>query len=141
MPLPPRLLRCPAFPRCCSPKITPIATAWPNRPLLWWWVCRAAIATSVAPRVAALLDVMVMSDVTAVIDADTFERPIYAGNAVQTVKSGDAKKVFTVRTASFAAVAAGGAAAVGEIGGAGGRAPPVFRLGAKTGWPPRTARN
>ncbi|MFZ0098927.1 MAG: FAD-binding protein [Gemmobacter sp.] len=78
-----------------------------------------AFAKNVLPRVAALLDVMVLSDVTAVVDADTFERPIYAGNAIQTVKSSDAKKVFTVRTANFAAVGAGGAAAVEKIGGAG----------------------
>ena len=69
-------------------------------------ICGAATAfcKNVMPRVAALLDVMVMSDVTAVVDAGTFERPIYAGNAIQTVKSGDAKKVFTVRTANFTAV-------------------------------------
>ncbi|NBN65548.1 electron transfer flavoprotein subunit alpha/FixB family protein [Microvirga tunisiensis] len=67
------------------------------------------------PRVAALLDVMQISDVTAVIDADTFERPIYAGNAIQTVKSGDAKKVLTVRTASFAAAAQGGSAAIEDV--------------------------
>ena len=78
-----------------------------------------AFNKNVLPRVAALLDVMVMSDVTAVIDADTFERPIYAGNAVQTVKSGDAKKVFTMRTASFTAVGAGGSAPVEKIGGPG----------------------
>jgi electron transfer flavoprotein alpha subunit len=54
------------------------------------------------PRVAALLDVMQISDITAVVDADTFERPIYAGNAIQTVKS-DATKVITVRTSTFAA--------------------------------------
>ncbi len=60
-----------------------------------------AFSKNVLPRVAALLDVMVISDVTAVIDADTFERPIYAGNAIQTVKSSDATKVFTIRTASF----------------------------------------
>jgi electron transfer flavoprotein alpha subunit len=78
-----------------------------------------AFNKNVLPRVAALLDVMVMSDVTAVIDADTFERPIYAGNAVQTVKSADAKKVFTIRTAGFTAVGAGGAAAVETVGGPG----------------------
>jgi electron transfer flavoprotein alpha subunit len=65
-----------------------------------------AYAKNVLPRVAALLDVMVLTDVTAVVDADTFERPIYAGNAIQTVKSSDKIKVFTVRTAAFAAAAA-----------------------------------
>jgi electron transfer flavoprotein alpha subunit len=74
-----------------------------------------AFSKNVMPRVAALLDVMVISDVTAVIDADTFERPIYAGNAIQTVKSSDAKKVFTVRTASYTAVGTGGAAPVEKI--------------------------
>ncbi len=78
-----------------------------------------AFSKNVLPRVAALLDVMVMSDVTAVIDADTFERPIYAGNAVQTVKSADPVKVFTVRTASYAAVGTGGSAPVEKIGGPG----------------------
>jgi electron transfer flavoprotein alpha subunit len=58
---------------------------------------------NVAPRLAALLDVMVISDVTGVVSADTFERPIYAGNAIQTVQSSDPKKVVTVRPASFAA--------------------------------------
>ncbi|MDS9466602.1 electron transfer flavoprotein subunit alpha/FixB family protein [Paracoccus sp. MBLB3053] len=71
-------------------------------------------AKNVMPRVAALLDAMVISDVSAVIDADTFERPVYAGNAIQTVKSKDAKKVFTIRTASFDAAGEGGAAAVSE---------------------------
>lgn len=60
-----------------------------------------ADAKNVMPRLAALLDSMVISDVSAVIDSDTFERPIYAGNAIQTVKSRDAKKVLTIRTASF----------------------------------------
>ena len=84
-------------------------------------ICGAATAfnKNVMPRVAALLDVMVMSDVTAVIDADTFERPIYAGNAVQTVKSGDTTKVFTVRTATFTAAAPTGSAPVEKIGGPG----------------------
>jgi electron transfer flavoprotein alpha subunit len=58
---------------------------------------------NVAPRVAALLDVMVISDITGVVSADTFERPVYAGNALQTVQSTDAKKVVTVRSAAFAA--------------------------------------
>jgi electron transfer flavoprotein alpha subunit len=58
---------------------------------------------NVAPRLAALLDVMVISDITAVSGPDTFERPIYAGNAVQTVQSSDPTKVITVRGASFAA--------------------------------------
>ncbi len=84
-------------------------------------ICGAATAfnKNVLPRAAALLDVMVISDVTAVLDADTFERPIYAGNAVQTVKSTDPKKVFSVRTAGFSAVGAGGSAAVEKIGGPG----------------------
>jgi len=69
------------------------------------------------PRVAALLDVMQISDITAVVDAETFERPIYAGNAIQTVKSGDPKKVITVRTSTFAAAEAGGSAAVETVSG------------------------
>ena len=77
-------------------------------------------AKNVMPRVAALLDVMVISEVTAVIDADTFERPIYAGNAIQTVKSSDATKVITIRTAGFDAAEMGGSAAVETIGAAGG---------------------
>ncbi len=71
-----------------------------------------SFSKSVLPRVAALLDVMVISEVTAVIDADTFERPIYAGNAIQTVKSSDGTKVMTVRTATFDAAGAGGSASV-----------------------------
>jgi electron transfer flavoprotein alpha subunit len=58
-------------------------------------------AKNILPRVAALLDVMVISDVSGVVDADTFERPIYAGNAIQTVKSSDAKKVVSIRTSTF----------------------------------------
>jgi electron transfer flavoprotein alpha subunit len=72
-------------------------------------------AKNVMPRVAALLDVMIISDATAVIDADTFERPIYAGNAVQTVKSSDAKKVITFRTSTFEAAGEGGSASVETI--------------------------
>ena len=64
------------------------------------------------PRIAANLDVMQISDITAVHSADTFERPIYAGNAIQTVQSVDAKKVITVRSASFATAPDGGSASI-----------------------------
>jgi electron transfer flavoprotein alpha subunit len=67
------------------------------------------------PRVAALLDVMQISDISEVKSADTFVRLIYAGNAVQTVQSLDAKKVITVRTASFAAAGEGGSASVEKV--------------------------
>ena len=70
------------------------------------------------PRVAALLDVMQISDIAEVISADTFVRLIYAGNAVQTVQSTDHKKVITVRTASFTATAEGGVAPIEKINGA-----------------------
>jgi electron transfer flavoprotein alpha subunit len=69
---------------------------------------------NVMPRVAALLDVMQISDIIKVVAPDTFERLIYAGNAVQTVRSRDAKKVVTVRTSTFQATVAGGAAAAIE---------------------------
>ncbi len=72
-------------------------------------------AKNIMPRVAALLDVMVISDVTGVIDADTFERPIYAGNAIQQVKSSDGVKVMTIRTAGFDAAPMGGAAPVESV--------------------------
>ena len=68
------------------------------------------------PRVAAVLDVQMISDISGVVSADTFERPIYAGNAIATVKSNDAKKVITVRTTGFDPVAAeGGSAAVESV--------------------------
>ncbi|MBV9458434.1 MAG: FAD-binding protein [Bradyrhizobium sp.] len=69
---------------------------------------------NVMPRVAALLDVMQVSEIIKVVSPDTFERPIYAGNAIQTVKSKDAKKVITVRTSTFVATQAGDAAAAIE---------------------------
>ncbi|MBO6776633.1 MAG: electron transfer flavoprotein subunit alpha/FixB family protein [Marinibacterium sp.] len=72
-------------------------------------------AKNVMPRVAALLDVMILSDVSGVVDAHTFERPIYAGNAIQTVKSTDATKVITVRTSTFDAAGESGSAAVETV--------------------------
>ncbi|MDE0983219.1 MAG: FAD-binding protein [Yoonia sp.] len=74
---------------------------------------------NVLPRVAALLDVMIISEVTGVVAEDTFERPTYAGNAIQTVKSGDAIKIMTIRTAAFDPAGAGGSAPTEEITGVG----------------------
>ena len=74
-----------------------------------------AFSKNVLPRVAALLDVMILSDVTAVKDAETFDRPVYAGNAIQTVQSSDPVKVFTIRTAAFSAVGEGGSASVENV--------------------------
>lgn len=67
------------------------------------------------PRVAAALDVMQISDITKVVSPDTFERPIYAGNAIQTVQSGDKKKVITVRATAFPAVTTTGSAPIESI--------------------------
>ena len=74
-----------------------------------------ASGKNVLPRVAAMLDVMQISDITKILGADTFERPIYAGNAIQTVKSAEAKKVITVRTAAFQAAGNSGAAPVESV--------------------------
>jgi electron transfer flavoprotein alpha subunit len=70
---------------------------------------------NVLPRVAALLDVMQISDITKVVSPDTFERPIYAGNAIQTVQATDAKKVITVRISAFPAAAEGGSAPIENV--------------------------
>ncbi|WP_292134335.1 electron transfer flavoprotein subunit alpha/FixB family protein, partial [Mesorhizobium sp.] len=70
---------------------------------------------NIAPRVAALLDVAQVSEIIEVVSPDTFKRPIYAGNAIQTVQSTDAKKVITVRTASFQAAPEGGSASVETV--------------------------
>ncbi|WP_174802093.1 electron transfer flavoprotein subunit alpha/FixB family protein [Martelella limonii] len=74
-----------------------------------------AIGKNVMPRVAALLDVMQISEIIEVVAPDTFKRPTYAGNAIETVKSHDATKVITVRTASFSAAEMTGAAAVETV--------------------------
>ncbi len=74
-----------------------------------------SIGKNVMPRVAALLDVMQVSEIVEVVSSDTFKRPIYAGNAIQTVQSSDAKKVITVRTASFTATGEGGSASVETV--------------------------
>jgi len=74
-----------------------------------------SVGKNVLPRVAALLDVAQVSEIIEVISADTFKRPIYAGNAIQTVQATDAKKVITVRTASFASAAEGGSAPIETV--------------------------
>src|SRR5271154_7180667 len=74
---------------------------------------------NVLPRAAALLDVMQISDITKVLSPKSFERPIYAGNAIQTVESTDPKIIATVRTASFPATGEGGAAAIEPVAAAG----------------------
>jgi electron transfer flavoprotein alpha subunit len=74
---------------------------------------------NVLPRVAALLDVAQVSEISKVVSPDTFERPIYAGNAIQTVQATDAKKVITVRTSTFAATAEGGSAPIEAVSASG----------------------
>jgi electron transfer flavoprotein alpha subunit len=74
-----------------------------------------SVAKSVLPRAAALLDVMQISEITKVLAPDTFERPIYAGNAIQTVQSLDARRIITVRTAAFAATPQGGTAEIASV--------------------------
>src|SRR5687768_4576189 len=74
-----------------------------------------ASGKNILPRVAALLDVMQISDITKVVSPDTFERPIYAGNAIQTVQSSDKKKVITVRTTAFPAAGNSGSASIEAV--------------------------
>jgi electron transfer flavoprotein alpha subunit len=80
-------------------------------------ILSAATSTgkNVLPRVAALLDIAQISEITEVVSADTFKRPIYAGNAIQTIQSGEAKKVITVRTASFPPASQGPLVAVENV--------------------------
>ena len=117
-PRPRRRRSCPASPRCWSPTrrrydhllAEPIAALLvalaPNYSHLL--AATTAVGKNVMPRVAALLDVQPISDIAEVVDADTFVRPIYAGNGMATVKSSDEKKVITVRAASFDPVAGRG---------------------------------
>jgi electron transfer flavoprotein alpha subunit len=76
-------------------------------------------AKNIVPRVAAKLDTQQISEITGIVDANTFERPIYAGNAIATVQSGDAKKVITVRGTAFEKAGDGGSASVEPVSGSG----------------------
>ena len=100
-----------------------------------------AYGKNILPRVAAKLDVGQVSEITKVVSADTFERPIYAGNAIATVQSTDNVKVITVRTTGFDAAPAGGNAAVETIGAAAdvGKSAFVSRELAKSDRPELTA--
>jgi electron transfer flavoprotein alpha subunit len=90
-----------------------------------------------APRVAAKLDVAPISEIVEVVSADTFTRPIYAGNALETVQTSDAKKVITVRPTAFAAAEEGGSASVETVGGADAARP----ASSAKRWSSRTVRN
>jgi electron transfer flavoprotein alpha subunit len=80
-----------------------------------------SVGKNVAPRVAALLDVGQVSEAIQVVSPDTFVRPIYAGNAMATVQTGDKIKVVTIRPTNFKAAAGGGSAAIEQVGGEGGK--------------------
>ena len=81
--------------------VAPVAVALVNDHCDYFVAPATTTGKNIAPRVAALLDVMQISDILSVEGPDTFTRPIYAGNAIATVKSSDAKKVITVRTTAF----------------------------------------
>jgi electron transfer flavoprotein alpha subunit len=98
-----------------------------------------AYGKNILPRVAARLDVAQISEITKVVSPDTFERPIYAGNAIATVQSADPVKVITVRTTGFDAAAAGGSAAVENVTAAGDAGKSSLRLARS--WPSPTVRN
>ena len=104
-----------------------------------------ASTKNVMPRVAALLDVMQVSEIIKVVAPDTFERPIYAGNAIQTVRTADPVKVITVRTAAFAATPAGSSVApIETLESAVAAMPPSIRpcrTSAARNWPGPTGRS
>ncbi|MBP1881749.1 electron transfer flavoprotein subunit alpha/FixB family protein [Sinorhizobium mexicanum] len=101
----------------CEPLAEPLAELIVSLAGKYDTIVSAATSTgkNVLPRVAALLDVAQISEIVEVVSSDTFKRPIYAGNAIQTVQATDAKKVITVRTASFSPASQGPTAAVEPI--------------------------
>jgi electron transfer flavoprotein alpha subunit len=115
----------PGVARCCWRTTPPTATLAENLPLLvvdlaadysHVMTAHTTVGRNFLPRVAALLDVAQISDIIEVVSEDTFKRPIYAGNAIATVKSNDAKKVVSVRGTSYDPVTAeGGSASIEEV--------------------------
>jgi electron transfer flavoprotein alpha subunit len=107
-----------AFAHNLAENVAPVAVALVNDHCDYFVVPATTTGKNIAPRVAALLDVMQISDILSVEGPDTFTRPIYAGNAIATVKSSDAKKVITVRTTAFEKAAReGGSGSVGSVSG------------------------
>ena len=107
-----------AFAHNLAENVAPVAVALVNDHADYFVVPATTTGKNIAPRVAALLDVMQISDILSVESGDTFTRPIYAGNAIATVKSSDAKKVITVRTTAFEKAAReGGSGAVESVSG------------------------
>ncbi|MBV9929873.1 MAG: electron transfer flavoprotein subunit alpha/FixB family protein [Alphaproteobacteria bacterium] len=103
-----------AYAHQLAENVAPVAVAIVNDHCDYFVAAATTTGKNVAPRVAALLDVMQVSDVIAIEGPDTFVRPIYAGNAIATVKSSDAKKVLTVRGTAFEKAAAEGGSGVVE---------------------------
>ncbi len=109
-----------AYAHNLAENVAPVAAALMKDHGDYFVVPATTTGKNIAPRVAALLDVMQVSDILSVESADTFTRPIYAGNAIATVKSSDAKKVLTVRTTAFEkAAATGGSGSVEAVSGGG----------------------
>jgi len=107
-----------AFGHNLAENVAPVAVALVNDHCDYFVVPATTNGKNIAPRVAALLDVMQISDILSVESGDTFTRPIYAGNAIATVKSADAKKVITVRTTAFEKAAReGGSGSVESVSG------------------------
>jgi len=109
-----------AYAHNLAENVAPVAVALVRDHCDYFVAPATTTGKNIAPRVAALLDVMQVSDILSVESADTFTRPIYAGNAIATVKSSDAKKVLTVRTTAFEkAAASGGSGSVEAVSGGG----------------------
>ena len=109
-----------AYAHNLAENVAPVAAALVKDHADYFVAPATTTGKNIAPRVAALLDVMQISDILSVESADTFTRPIYAGNAIATVKSSDAKKVITVRTTAFEKAAAeGGSGSIEAVSGGG----------------------